>query len=514
MTSTDCITTAKNLGVKMGRSNPVRGVVFLYFSSFSEMGLSFLFWIVITRLANPIEVGIASTVISISALVLGLADMGIARGLPRFLGESYGQNDFEAFRKYLVSSVHILAVSTFIAASFILVISRILETMMDFSFLLVIILASIISFANLGPPFKAALVSLVRTDLHSAVNVTSGLAKVAVGVVFVAIGFGSLGILLGVFASYMVSLFFSMAATWYLLRKEGCLFSLKGVDFETEKGVFRAGVPSYIPEALQHIGVKIGILLVFGAMGAGQTALYYMALQIYGVAAIIPSVIMELLFPYVSGLKERDSELVDRGIRFALMLSMPVVLSLVLYAHVPLSILGSEYVMASDALRILSLSIPLLAITGGVSILAYARGKYRLVLAIGIATNAPRVVLYLLLVPILSSIGASCAFLIGAVTGLIASVLAAMRMDFSYKKATMVKIALPSILLSVIALFLNLDWVLGSLLILLVSFFVVMRTRILPRRELVAVGKMILPQSVLENHLSRLRYLVKLIYGN
>ena len=497
----------------MGKANPARGVLFLYFSSFSEMGFSVIFWILVARMATSTEVGVASTLISISALILGLADLGIARGLPRFLGESYGSKNMEKFRQYLNSSFPILLISTSIAILFILLSNGLMQLSFGFSFSLVIALALIILFANLSPPFKVALVSLLRTDYHSVVNFGSGVAKIIVGVLLVSLGLGSLGIVLGLLAMYVVSLFMSVIATWRLIRIDGNHPSLKEQDRGREIELLKAGLPSYIPSAIQHLGVKIGILLVFGTTGAVETAFYYMALQIYGVAVVIPTTIMNLLFPYISGAKDRDDVLVDRGLRLSLLLTLPAVFVLVLYPFLPLSIIGVDYIAASEALRILLLSIPLIAIISGVNILAYARGRYLMVLAIGIFTNMPRLLLYFILVPHYFSIGASYAFLLGTFIGLFAAGVVAIRMNFSLNISMIIKISIPSIVITLFVAILRLHWIIGSILIVFASFFSVMRLNLLPRDEFITIWQMIIPSSIIRNHRTVFQTLLRIMYG-
>lgn len=497
----------------MNAKNPVRGVIFLYVSSFAEMGLAFLFLFIIARTSPPGVVGVASTALSITSMTISVSNLGIARGLSRFLGKSEGQRDYRQFQSYLNSALFLLSISTIVGSVSILILSGLLQTSYGFSLNIILTISLIVLFANIVPPFQSALVSMMKTNYHSAISIASGVMKITVGTLLIFLGLGSTGILLGVLVMYVTSLLLNWAATWHLLRKTGVGVSFRGATKNHEVEVLKAGIPTYVPGTIQHLGTKLGVLIVFGAAGASDTAFYYIALQIWGVVTVIPTVIMNLLLPYVSGHRARDCETLQQGMKFSLVFAMPVIASLLLYPSLPLGIVGNAYIAASVALQLLLVSIPFIAVSSGISTLAYARGEYKLVLGIGLSANLPRVVLYIMLTPLLGGNGAALAFLIGSVVGLPASYIAARKMKFSVNKRMLILAAIPSLMLSALVGFLGIAWYLGIPVILLVSILAVAKLGVVSRGELVEIGHMMLPSTILDRYKTRLSWALKMIYG-
>lgn len=492
--------------------NPARGVLFLYIGSIGGMGLSYFYWFIVARLTNPGIVGVASAAFSLVAIVWSSVDLGLAYGLRRFLGEAHVKGAKSEFRSYLYTAVALLALTGIIAIASVFAIRNV-AYLVEFPNTILAIVAITVLFANMASPFQSALISTMRTDRYAIAEIASGAAKVIVGTLLVLIGLESMGVLMGLTSMYAISLLLNAVFTQFSL-KEGDSKVSQGLD--RSKGVaelLRAGMPNYIPSMIQTWGTRIGVLLVFGTVGAIQTGYYYIALQFFAVIILIPNTISSLLFPYISGYKDRDAETMKQGIKFAQILSAPFLFALLVYPYLPLVIMGVDYVAGSIMLQFLLLGVPLIAITGGVNSLAYARGRYRIVLLIGLITNVPRLILYFVLTPTLAGEGAALAHLAGSILGLFAAAGAANKMKFSAGWIQSVLALLPPLVISIPILLLDIHWLLGIPLVLGMSAIVYMRSGFLSRRELVTLGTAVLSDSMIERFAPHLRRILTAIYG-
>ena len=173
-----------------------------------------------------------------------------------------------------------------------------------------------------------------------------------------------------------------------------------------------------------------------------------------------------------------------KGIKLVLVIIVPVAVSLFLCSKVILGFFGAEFLAADRALALLLASVVLIPIAKGIETLAYAYGRYRYVLLIGLVTNIPRVLLYIVLVPSYGADGAALAFLGGTLTGFICSVIVASRigMILFWKQISLI-VFLP-VGIGVASYLLQLHWVLGIVLVFSVSFAGYLLLKIITRREI------------------------------
>jgi O-antigen/teichoic acid export membrane protein len=496
----------------MENSNPIRSTMFLYISSFVGMGLGYLYWLLVAKIASPDTVGVASTAMTIIAMALSVADLGIAPGLPRFLGRSAGKRQYSNFRKYLFSSLKLLLASAILVSSLIFLLSDFIEVQFFIPITITIVIIITIVVANLVPPLLSALVSILRTDYHALCNISGAVAKIIFGLLFIMLGMGAMGIVLGSSILYIVVAFLASFSIIHLLHKQGGMEDEPPIE-RPYRDVVTAGLPSYIPGTIQTFGTQLGILFVFGSVGASQTGYYYMALQIYAIAVLFPNIIMTLLLPYISAQPENDGWTIRQGIKFAQTLSFPIVALLLLYPYIPLLIIGDAYVSASLVLQILTVSIPFVAITVGASTLAYARGKYNIVLGIGLLTNIPRMLFYFILTPVYAGVGAALAFLIGSITGLVGALLASRKMTLNIGISSNILPAIPPFLVLMPLWIFSVPWYIGVPLELIISFFAYARFGIIKHEEVTMIGRMILPQTLLNDHKTLLLRALEVLFG-
>lgn len=491
----------------MSLDNPIRGVLFLYLSSIGGMALGYVYWILLARATTPEVVGIGSAALSIVALCLTIADLGIAYGLQRFLGKMARIGNLMEFRGYLSAALKILLVSTSLVIAVVIALFGPLQTFLATPASTVLILMAVVSVANFVPPLQFSLVSMMRTDYLAGISLFSGMAKIVVGLAFVLSGFGADGILVGVLSMYIADLVLCAAAVRHLAAVSDDNQQSTTSWRKKVHDLVQSGMAAYIPGTIQTVGTKIGVLAVFGSIGAIETGFYYMAFQIFAVVVMIPNTIMNILYPYASGLIKGRAAVMRKGIRLALIVSMPIVLSILLYTDVPLLLFGQQYTDAARILQLLIVSVPFVGMIGGISSLFYARGDYRYVLGIGLTLNLPRLIGYFVLSPLLGGFGAALSFTAGSVIGLTGAILLSRRISFELETRRLATISAVPIVLSIPMELIGIPWFVGVPIVIIGSTLAFTRLGLLARGEVDKAIEMLLPSSFLERwgpHMTRI----------
>jgi O-antigen/teichoic acid export membrane protein len=497
----------------MSIRKPVKGTVFLFLGSFIGLALGFAYWIIIARISSPDIVGHASAAFTLVTLIYSASNLGVAQGVQRFLGRSFGSGNIQEFKRYLLSGVLLLALSTIAALFTIFLFSELMKSAFSLSNILLLIILLTVLCANMNLPIQLALVSLLSTNYVAVGIVTGALAKIAVGVLLVLYGFGVDGVVFGLMAAYLVSftvhLFFLRRV---LIRQTADRMEMASNPYHFTE-VFKSGMPTYIPGVIRIAGTSTGILVLFGVAGSVATGLYYMAFQIFALVVILPSSIIGVLYPYASGRPDQDHVIMKQGIKFSLMFCFPVMFSLLLYPSVPLSIIGAEYIAAIQLSQVLFIAIPLYTVENAVSSLAYARGLYRTVLCIGLASNVSRVLLYFTLTPTLAGLGASLAYLGGSLIGVAFTMIFTIKMQFSIGLKTVFKIAIAPAIIAAFNWLSSISWYIGIPILIGLSVIVYMRTGILSFPEIEAILESTLPKQVYDKIAPNLYSLIRRVYG-
>jgi len=141
-----------------------------------------------------------------------------------------------------------------------------------------------------------------------------------------------------------------------------------------------------------------------------------------------------------------------------------------------------------------------IVVTMGITTLAYAYGNYRQVLIIGLATNIPRAVLYIILVPFSDGlIGAAWSYTIGSIAGFLLSIVVARKIGLKiFWKDVAFILGIPAGLGLLLNSF-HVGFIVGILATLAGSYILLLKMHILERRD-VEDSLQVLPQGI-SNHI-------------
>ncbi len=481
-----------------------RGGFWLYGSSIVNNLFGFFYWMIISALAGSEVLGFTSATIGLASLINGLLNLGINVGLTRFLGQCIGLRDRECLLKYLWSTT-LFTVIIYVATGTILYVLGSLGYHLWSYTPEMLRIASIMVLLGVSQVLQAFLISCLRTDILFYSTIIGNVLKFVIGVGLVYYGFGWIGAAIGYAFIGLTNLIVSFI---YALRVIGfrLVFSL-----DVLVNVLRAGVVSWLPSVVVLAGQWLGVLFVFGSTGAVETGYYYVAYTISGVVLGVSTSILGLLLPVLSGMSDGRKRAASRALRISLLFMTPVAVFVAVYPWLPLSLLGKEYVSASNILTILLFSSVPLAITTCINSLIYAYGYYGMVLGIGLSQNLPRIILYLFLVPRYGGLGAATSFTLGTYFGFLYSLLVAHRIAFYLDMRSIGKTVVVPVSLGILSYFLGLHWFLGLLLI-ASSYILYARLGLLSRRDLRDILSAFISEKRIDKLYDRLRFLIDTVF--
>jgi O-antigen/teichoic acid export membrane protein len=236
---------------------------------------------------------------------------------------------------------------------------------------------------------------------------------------------------------------------------------------------------SWIPAIVYTIGVHLGPVLVFGSQGAGEAGVYYMAFAILLAMAAITQVLFSIGYPMLSAMQDGRKRFIWQATKMTLIISLPLSSAIIFYAQDVMALFGDAYMVASLSLAVLLSSVLPITLSNCITTLTYAYGNYRQVLAIGLASNVPRALLYLFLLPIYGNLGAAIAYSIGSLVGLVISVIIAekLKMKILWRQLILLMIIPSGIALSLS--YLGINYILGIVTSLIISYVLFIRLRLL-----------------------------------
>ena len=456
---------------------------FLYLEVAGNLLLSYIYWFVITRLLGASALGTVSAMAAFATMLYTLVALGIPLGSTRLLGMAYQQKLNERFSAIFLTSFMLLGASSLIGIVAMLLLRGKMSILIGLPDSYLYLGCLIALFTGLNAVLRAFFISTRRTQIVTVSIVLAAFAKFGAGIGLVMLGWEALGAGLGyatlTLTNSLLLLSFLLATPVWSLRFN------KPFDARSAKELLKSGFANWLPANTLVMGTQLGILIVFGTWGGAETGYYFIAYSIHNAVAAIHSAIWETMLPTLSGMVNGRRQLTWMGIKLGLILGTPITVGLFLSSRVILNLFGQEFLSANTALNVLLLSVVLQPIWHGIQTLVYAYGRYREVLSLGLATNIPRVILYIVLVSSHGSDGAALAFLAGSVIGLIFSIVVAARIQLLLRPWRILSIVLPPITAGVTAYFLEVHWIWGILAVVIVTIGSYIRLRVLDTEEMV-----------------------------
>lgn len=437
--------------------------IFLYLEVVGNFILGFAYWVIITKLAGAAMLGTVSAMSSFAILLYTFTALGIPLGAMRLMGKANAQGQSREFSAIFNTSLIVLVTSSILGTILVIVLRDYLYTLTDLTTTYLYMACIIAILTGISSAFRSVFICVRRTLVIPLSVVLGGLVRIGAGIVLVWLGWGTLGASIGYGMLAVVKFVLLLG---FLVVIPVSLFPSRSIfSMKVAGEVIKAGAVNWFPLIILAVGSQLGILIVYGIRGPEETGFYFIAYTIASAVWAIPSSIWETALPVLSGMVEGRKRLTWKGTKLGMVITVPIIVILFLCSNAILGFFGSEFLLVYTALTLLLASALFIPILNGVQTLAYARGEYREVLLIGLASNVPKVVLYLVLVPLYGANGAALAFLVGTALGFVYSIIVALRMGFHlFWRQTILILSLP-VGIGAAAYFLHLHWILVVILV-------------------------------------------------
>ena len=324
-----------------------RNSLFTLFSTGVTAGLGFIFWMIAARLYDPLQIGIASALVSASGIIASLSLLGLNNSILRYLPTS--KRPQELFGSSLIAVLTVCIIGGLIAGIFFPLLSpRIGFVTHSIWLLLVFTIFSACIAANviIDSVFMANRSTqhvLIRNILQSCMKLVLPILLVSLGSfgLFSALGLGSLAaLLLGIL----------------ILSKHFNLSFRPIVDRHTMRPMLSFSGANYFVSMLGSLPGFLLPIIIVNRLGAEQAAYYYVAFLIASMLFVIPAGIASTVLAEGSYYDSKQSNQ-RKSLIFIYAVLLPLVIFICLFGSFILHFFGFNYAnQSTSALQILAIS--------------------------------------------------------------------------------------------------------------------------------------------------------------
>lgn len=428
-----------------------RAGLWLYLSSVVGQAGGYLFWLVVAALANTSTLGEVAYLVSLSGIFTTLLSVG----LPSAVMHLYPATGDRRYAEGALAYTLALSLAAAAAYAWRPVLSLLVAT------------------GLLSAIYSAYLQARLDTKPIFAATAAGQAARVLLVPLLLPLGPDALA------ASYAIPGLLLIATT----AGKGLRPRLWGL-----RELAPAGISVWAPGVVSVLGTNLGVVAAYHLAEAEAAGLVYIAQVLAGAAVAPVTVVTGALLPYLSSTPDKAPRSV-KAARLALAISAPLAAVMITGGGHVLALLGSRYVQAYPALAVFTAGNLVSTMSGVLSTLTYAEGRYAATLAGGVLANATRVLLYLALGT--APLGIATSFLAGSAAHLAFFSILQRRVAANVGGLTprLLASSLPALALSPLGL---IPATAGALL----SYMLAVRLGLVTRGELADVAKQILPDLV------------------
>ncbi len=300
--------------------------------------LGFVFWMVVAKLYDPADVGLASASIAAIGLLASFSNLGLGFGLIRFLPSAREKAarminscfSFSGLVSVLVAFVFLGGLDfwspalLFIREHPILLSAFVIFTMVF----------------TISPLLDQTFIAERSAKFVFVKNAAAGSIKIPILVVFSAF-FGAFGILASVGLSLAIATV--VATFWFLPKAEQGYRPFPSLQKEVIHDMVHYSLGNYIAQFLWMAPSLIFPLMVVNVLGTEATAHFYIAWMIAGPVIMIPNAISMSLFAEGSHNEKELLQNTRRSLCLAILLLLPAVLFIFVLGGKLLLFFGETY---------------------------------------------------------------------------------------------------------------------------------------------------------------------------
>lgn len=332
----------------------LRGSLYLSASSLTRSGFGFIFWMVAARLYLQEDVGVATALISLLAIVVSVTRMGLDQSLTRYVLA----NDVS---RLIVTCVAVTTLAAAIVGVFVaLLIEHLVPDMMVVRQNFLIFMLFVVSSSVLST-LTVTFVAIRRAEI---VVLQSLLGGSRILFLFPLVAMGAMGVFWSEALASIVMLLFSIFVLWMMKVR------FMGIDLRFLKTSVRYSAGNYVGGLLLLLPTQLMPLMVLSLLGASNAAIFYICMMMFNLVLIVPNSAGQSLF--VEGSHGED---LRKTVKKSLMLSgafiAVCVIGIFAFGDSLLRLIGTEYAQGGvQLLTVLALAaFPVAGFTSYLSVL-------------------------------------------------------------------------------------------------------------------------------------------------
>ena len=356
-----------------------RNSIYLMMNTLIMCGFGFIFWMVASRLYLASDIGLATAIISVMGLIVGLSVLGLNVGLIRYLPGSKNKN------KKINTSFTLVALSTIVVTCIFIMFSRFIVSKLMFihdNIFMAFIFMAFMIVASLNILMESIFIALRNTKYVLIKNSLFSILKIF-GLFFVVWLWA-----FGIFSSWMVSLLVGFLITLFvLIRKYGYRPKFAFYD-SILKQIGKYSFGNYVAGFIGGLPLLILPILVLNKLGSEFTAYYYMSMMIASLLFIVPQATAQSLFAEGSYSEKKLKEQVKKAVKIISLILIPGILIVVFFGQYVLILFGAEYAREGVGfLRIIAVSGVFVGVNGIFRSLLKVRKRVKTLIYTGILTT-------------------------------------------------------------------------------------------------------------------------------
>ncbi len=372
--------------------------------------LGYIYRIVVARYFGPEIYGIFSLALMVLGWFVVFSSLGLSEGVLRYISLYRGENKDKKIRYVFKFSLTILTISSITAGILLFFLSNIIAIKIFHAPDLILFLrlfSILVPLTVLFYPLLSTIRAFEKISSFSFIyNILQNIVKVAFLALFVLIGLNSNSIIY----SYILGIFSMLIAGFYV-----CKYKIPGLFLksnlkkqeksEISKNLFSYSLPLLFYGAISSIFYWVDSFFLGVFKTAEQVGFYNAAIPIALLLGIVPELFAQLFFPLITkeySRKKMDliKELSQQLGKWIFILNLPVFILIILFPGAVINLLfGAEYLVASEALRILAIGALLNSLFSVSQQLLSMAGKTKLFLFNIILASLMNIVLNYIFIP-------------------------------------------------------------------------------------------------------------------
>lgn len=468
----------------MERNQVGRGAIYLYIQLISSMVSGYIFLILLARITTTEIIGTFSLLVSISEIFANIALIGLPDSIQKFVGKSFLQNNHVDAKTFSRSSFMLSAIGILASCVVILSLRDWLSGAFGIGFELIIVLDLLIASYAIYMVLYSIVVATLKTKILPIVITISAVGKVILALTAVLMGYGVLGLTLGyTFFGQILSSLLLGIFIFGIFKSAGKFTKPALSTLVASKNLLIGGLAVWIPALITTLGIDLGTLVLYNTYGSHESGVYFIALAIANALNAIVFSLFTVTLPVLSSMDNGRKRFVWQTIRIAAIMALPLSSAIIFYSSDVMNLIGHNYEKGSLSLQSLLLSTFPIILLSGIETLVFSYGRYRDTLIINLASSIPRTILYFALVPIFGMSGVAISFTIGSIIGVIVSIIVANRIKMKIYWRPLILTFLIPLFISYLFATLHVNYVIGIVTTLIITYFLLMRTHIIVKSD-------------------------------